>query len=410
MAYDTYPAVDDTYQFPPEIRAAIAQSVELLAAIAALSAPISADFVGGRALKAGELVLHAGTIYRRKVNGSPATFVTGEYDVVGTDASDFDARIDVLESQSVTVSELETGRTFPTITGTSTFYILAANLVQRIGACTLVSATTIAQSGVNYWTVTLQRGRAGVWSDIWSRTTQAADGSALAAGIPWNADLRVWSAISRYLNKGDILRLVFTATGAPDPWTTPCISWRYEPGVVPSTAITGTDTFDRADSAVSPGIADSGQTWLVAGGTAGISGGKLYAVTGGDVKVYSNWGFYDGKITSTFTVAGASSQFIVRYTDANNYVFLDSSYNLYKVVGGGSSILIGSFGGAAKINTDQVEFSFFNNQYALKINGVSRGGVLTDAGNSFLTVMNHGYRFNGSTASRAEDWIAQAAV
>lgn len=392
--------VDESSNFPTRV----------MNRLKALFAPVSADFVAGQFVPSGALRVYSGTIYRRLADGTPSSFVSGEWAVVGTDASTFTARLDTIEGQSVTVAELESGRAFSaTISATATYYLSAANLVQRIGALTVVSATAITQSDTNYWTVTLQRGRAGVWSDIVSRTTRAADGSAPGAGLPWNFDLRVWSGISRYLNKSDVLRIVFTATGAPDPWTTPCASWRYEPGVVPSQQITVTDSFDRADSATSLGNADTGQTWVAYGGTVGISSGKAYAVTAGTVVAAIPCAFADGKVTITVSTAGTDPSLTVRVTDQNNLIFLDKAFNLYRRIAG-SSTLIGSFGGSAMASGDQVELSMAGNTYTCKVNGAVRGGTLTDSSSSFVTVQSHGWRAAASTNTRYEDFIAQAAV
>lgn len=104
------------------------------------------------------------------------------------------------------------------------------------------------------------------------------------------------------------------------------------------------DTVIRADSATSPGTADSGQAYTVSIGTMGVSSDQLYSVVAGNCRAaVALTGCADGLYAAVFSaIATTASQFLIgRYVDASNYVrvgYNDSAlWRIENIVAGGVS-------------------------------------------------------------------------
>lgn len=83
------------------------------------------------------------------------------------------------------------------------------------------------------------------------------------------------------------------------------------------------DVVNRADSAVSPGAATSGQTWTNnAAQAAGVLSKSIYQATAGNSRYYANVGTPDHEMGATYSAINAASEqwLVVRFTDASNYV------------------------------------------------------------------------------------------
>lgn len=106
-------------------------------------------------------------------------------------------------------------------------------------------------------------------------------------------------------------------------------------------ATLASDAFNRADSAVTMGTADTGQTWTPLSGTWGIVSNTAYGVTAvdGDVTIVDT-GVTDGTAYATLTgTSGSTYPCIVgRGTDNNNYyqvvMMAQGQANIYKKVAG----------------------------------------------------------------------------
>ncbi len=114
------------------------------------------------------------------------------------------------------------------------------------------------------------------------------------------------------------------------------------------------DSFNRADSTSSPGVADTGQTWIVPGSAFGISGNRLYQVTPTDNQ-FAGIPCTTADVVVTAQVTGASGSYpaVVARADstfANCYlVQMDSAtgivYLSKRVAGSLSNVTsVGGFG------------------------------------------------------------------
>ena len=104
------------------------------------------------------------------------------------------------------------------------------------------------------------------------------------------------------------------------------------------------DTARRADSAVTPGTADSGTAWTVSAGTWGIRSNKIYCVSGNPARIAAPLaGLADSVATCEIVTAPAATQayLITRWVDASNYVRFGwpggTAYVLQNIVGGSIS-------------------------------------------------------------------------
>jgi hypothetical protein len=151
-------------------------------------------------------------------------------------------------------------------------------------------------------------------------------------------------------------------------------------------AILVQDSFNRADDAITPGIADTGQTWNVYSlGTTtvyGISSNQLYMVNAGGYTDQQFTGFdvgiSDVKITATFTTIGNRPFMVMRASASNNHLMFQArgtTYVLYYYNGSTYTTL----GTATKTatNGDIIEATLQGTSVSIKINGTIYISVTT---------------------------------
>lgn len=94
------------------------------------------------------------------------------------------------------------------------------------------------------------------------------------------------------------------------------------------------DSFDRADSALSLGVADTGQTWTAVNGTWGISNNQAYVATNSgarNIAVLAS-GSADGIIEVKFSEIALYCGLCFRVTDVNNLLrFTMASATTYQL-------------------------------------------------------------------------------
>ena len=150
-----------------------------------------------------------------------------------------------------------------------------------------------------------------------------------------------------------------------------------------------TDTFTRADSAVSLGTSDSGHAWTAHASTWGIvsntaynpgAAGSLYHAASVDA------GIADGVIQVTFSTTAVGMGICARVTDDNNFLHLEfggaSDLTLYKRVAGAFTSL-GTFG-VTGANGDVLKLECRGSTLNAYLNGVLRI-TASDAFNSSAT-------------------------
>jgi hypothetical protein len=103
------------------------------------------------------------------------------------------------------------------------------------------------------------------------------------------------------------------------------------------------DSFNRADSTSSLGVAETGQTWEAISGTWGIQSNAAYRVAGTNALVAINSGYADNiAISAKVTQNSGAERIAFRISDANNYMYIQQSLTtlrLYKYEAGVSSQL-----------------------------------------------------------------------
>lgn len=173
-----------------------------------------------------------------------------------------------------------------------------------------------------------------------------------------------------------------------------------------------TDTFTRADSAVSLGNADTGQAWTNERGTWGISGNAMYnPVSGAPGACTIDLGSTDGYVQATLTATGASTEFgfWFRWTDFNNTYFVDAvpggKYQFFKRVAGAQTTLATGTHNCAL--NDVTRVSFVGTSIRVTVNGVSDITV-TDSAISAGTRV--GIRNGAQVASRYDNFSASSDV
>lgn len=116
------------------------------------------------------------------------------------------------------------------ITAAASFPVWIAPFACTVEQVALVAwDLAIAASDTNYWTVTLRRTRAGVSTDIATKTTQATGGEAVASRVSWNFNTITFSVTNKVLQAGDVVALAFTPTGAPANFVKVAATLRYVP-------------------------------------------------------------------------------------------------------------------------------------------------------------------------------------
>jgi hypothetical protein len=313
-----------------------------------------------------------------------------------------------------TLEESETRSILPTsIAATSTVLIGASNLVQRISGLSLVFSGAVAASDTDYWQIELQRIRAnGTAVRIATQWTKLTGSPTWKGGIQidaytaWTFDSAVWPETLRYLRKGDILRLVFTKTGAPAALTDGCVAIRYEPNAVAPIR----DTFSRPDSTTSLGISDSGHTWQVlrtASGASvfGIKDGGAALETGSGTNrdaVVIDTGVYDCTINAIWLEV-TNAGFGLRMSDGvgvNPSGYLIYNDRIYRSDAGTlTGILV--FSGGTFVIGDEITIVLSGPSITVYKNGIDQGSVYADL--TYRTT-KHGLRCAGSVALNTRVW------
>lgn len=131
---------------------------------------------------------------------------------------------------TATISELVAGAALLLNQATAaTVPVFVAPFACNIAAANIAPGAAVAASDTNYWTVKVQRYRAGVSADIATKTTQVTGGAAMALLQDWNFDAVTFSATNQVCAKGDVIVAAFTPTGTPANIVNPLTQIRYEP-------------------------------------------------------------------------------------------------------------------------------------------------------------------------------------
>lgn len=169
------------------------------------------------------------------------------------------------------------------------------------------------------------------------------------------------------------------------------------------------DSFDRADSALTLGNADTGQAWLAGSGTWGIASNLGYNVaSGGDGGAVVDAGIANVIVRVTLATLSTQSGLIFRYVDeANLWRFIQSSGTFYlqRRVAGGNTTVAGFPTGTA-VNGDRLKVIASGDSISVYQND-SLLGSTTDATHN--TATKHGLHAFVSTAARFNDFSVAAA-
>jgi hypothetical protein len=180
----------------------------------------------------------------------------------------------------------------------------------------------------------------------------------------------------------------------------------------PATVLLSADSFNRANSGF-PGSTDGAGSrdpiaWQQsAGGQVGINSNQLYCAVAG-TEAFVDLGASDVDISVTLSVVDTNGEgILIRYTDSNNYVYMNgnfnTSWNLSKKVGGSfGAAIISSFGFINSGGGSVVRVKVTGNVYEVYIDGVLKG---TGTDPVFNTVTKHGVRMGG-TSQKMDNWQA----
>lgn len=186
---------------------------------------------------------------------------------------------------------------------------------------------------------------------------------------------------------------------------------RRSPGGAPAAGVT--DSFDRDDSALSLGTADSGHVWTAHLGTWGISSNKGYnpSATSSAIATVDS-GVVDCTVAVTLSghLSGAEPGIYVRYVDADNWIrFVQGSDNnvyLQKRIAG----VGGTVGSAANVRAEGAVLSVVISGTSVsgRVDGVEKAaGTVADAAVQDSTL--HGVGTAGSdNLFRLEDFSVTA--
>ncbi|RYG90120.1 MAG: hypothetical protein EON59_00640 [Alphaproteobacteria bacterium] len=163
------------------------------------------------------------------------------------------------------------------------------------------------------------------------------------------------------------------------------------------------DDCNRADSTTTPGSADSGAAWIVASGVWGISGNKLYRVsgTGTNNVIFQNPGKADVILQAKFDVVTASSGLMLRATDISNG-FTTNATGLFRREAG-SNIDRGTFS-QTFVSGDSMRIRAVGDTIKVYRQAASTGAwvnVLTATDSFNNTATLHGVRVSSTLASDA---------
>lgn len=169
------------------------------------------------------------------------------------------------------------------------------------------------------------------------------------------------------------------------------------------------DQFDKANSAVSLGTAETGEAWVAASGTWGISSNEAYipAGAGGTRRnAYLETGWPDGSAGIKLgTVVETGVGIVARYIDASNYLFVhantDGFWYLYEIVAGIVGLLAiggdGTSAGAGSVGWVHFE----GTTCRLYINGVASADATCNV--ALVGGTKHGIHA-GTTVTGAARW------
>lgn len=168
------------------------------------------------------------------------------------------------------------------------------------------------------------------------------------------------------------------------------------------------DSFNRADSAASIGIADVGGAWNMMSGTWGIQGNRAYLVTATDgtegQAVLTSFFLADGYVEADLALSAvrAVTGLIFRVLDSNNLMMVEvakvgatDSIVLYKRVAGTWTALATVAGAGLILGTTiKLRVEFYGGQVLVYVDGVQRITYLMLAGelNQFGAYGKHGLR------------------
>lgn len=153
------------------------------------------------------------------------------------------------------------------------------------------------------------------------------------------------------------------------------------------------DSFNRADSNLTLGNADTGQAWNPLIGTWGISGGFAKLIVDGtnneNIAVIDS-GVSDCMIEVVAINPETGWRVTWRAQDGNHHfmiLYVGGNINLYKKTGAGSFTQIGT-GVVALVHLDVVQVTTSGSAHSLVVNGVEIIAPVTDA--AYLTETEHG--------------------
>lgn len=151
----------------------------------------------------------------------------------------------------------------------------------------------------------------------------------------------------------------------------------------PSRRILLSDTFSRADSALTLGNAETGQPWSAAAGTWGVSAGQGYSASDGSGSIATidpgaGNATYEVSVSGDLDNVGSNLRYltpIFRYTDANNHLrlhFVSGAVSLFKLVGGGFTLLATSALTTADATMYRLRISYVDGIITVSVDGVPR--------------------------------------
>lgn len=171
-------------------------------------------------------------------------------------------------------------------------------------------------------------------------------------------------------------------------------------------AVQVSDTFTRADSAVTPGNTETGQAWVMPSGTWGISSNRLYNVDGsGERWIYVESRLMDCTIKAEMPVSGDGGIWFRTDGSPSSGWFFNRSgvgYELYKIGSG----LQGSYATTA-LTTDIMKVELLINNIKCYVNDTLAIEVNDSA---FNANSKHGFRLNNSVAGRFDNFSIETPV
>jgi hypothetical protein len=231
--------------------------------------------------------------------------------------------------------------------------------------------------------------------------TQLDTGTAAKTGsYPRMAQMRLrWTAAAGLTARGSVSATLKNVTYTPfavqsSLWYNGLIGGYWPGGLLAS------DSFTRADNAVSLGLADTGQAWSALAGTWGVLSNQAYQPSGlPDGVAILDVGEADVTLTVTLSTVAPDNGLILRASDTNNYIrliFEAGVWYLQKKVAGAFTTL--ASGAGSNTNGDMITLTGIGSSLSSTLNGVALL-TATDAFNA--TATKHG--ITGISASTRFD-------